>query len=91
MHTVTQVEKRLIWDPTRQSKKAHTLVGTHTQTHSVSDLLLKSNISLTNPLKVLHTTASHRIQREGSESGTDSREKPGEEESCEFAKTHPGR
>lgn len=71
MHTVTQVEKRRNIGPYMTIQKAHTLVGTHTRTHSVSNLLLKSNISLTNPLKVLHTTASHRIQREGSESSTD--------------------
>lgn len=66
MHTVTQVEKRRNIGPYMTIQKAHTLIGTHTytHTHSVSNLLLKSNISLTNPLKVLHTTASHRIQRE---------------------------
>lgn len=52
-------------------QKAHTLTGTHTRTHSVPNLLLKSNISLTNPLKVLHTTASQREYREGSEKRTD--------------------
>lgn len=70
MHTVTQVEKHRNIGPYMTIQKAHTLTGvyTHTHTHlpahSVSDLLLKSNISLTNPLKVLHTTASHRIQKE---------------------------
>lgn len=71
MHTVTQVEKHRTIGPYMTIQKAHTLTGTHTRTHSVPNLLLKSNISLTNPLKVLHTTASQREYREGSEKRTD--------------------
>lgn len=73
MHTVTQVEKHRTIGPYMTIQNVHTLTGTHkhTRTHSVPNLLLKSNISLTNLLKVLHTTASQREYREGSEKRTD--------------------